>query len=45
MARAYTRVQLLMETSQNNSLTFCEAACESYDNKHFAFWFQIHLKK
>lgn len=34
-----------METSQNDSLTFCEAACKSYDDKHFAFWLQIHLKK
>lgn len=34
-----------METSQNYSLTFREAACKSYDDKHFAFWLQIHLKK
>lgn len=45
MARINTRIQHLMETSQNNSLTFCEAACKSYDNKHFAFRLQIHLKK
>lgn len=44
MAGTQTRVQLWMETSQSNSLTFCEASCKSYDNKHFAFWLQIHLK-
>lgn len=45
MAGTQSRAQLGMEMSQSDSLTFCEASCKSYDNKHFAFWLQIHLKK
>jgi len=45
MAITYTEGEPFMETSQRNSLTFCEAAGKSNDDKHFPFWFQIHLKK